>query len=262
MQDSGHEAVPLKAGELRPGLLNFNFPELEGFDYGFNIYSLISGGRALLIDAAFRSQMKAVLLGLEDRRSSLSTVVLTHFHNDHAAGLMAAPGDIAVMGSPEFRRTLTKAIPQDVSPVPFDEPLIFGDFRLRFIPAPGHSPCSIFVDINGEYLHAGDNLMSRYDGRRIVPWVRREDIESHMASLELLKGMKKNRILLSHGPMIEGKSRAAEEIDMRLRYLERMIRPFPGMTMEDALPGSPEGWVCHRHFTELLQECLQENPQG
>ena len=41
MQDSGHEAVPLKAGELRPGLLNFNFPELEGFDYGFNIYSLM-----------------------------------------------------------------------------------------------------------------------------------------------------------------------------------------------------------------------------
>jgi hypothetical protein len=92
--------------------------------------------------------------------------------------------------------------------------------------------------------------------------VRRDDIEDHMASLEPLKGMKRNRILLSHGPMIEGGKRAEEEIDMRLRYLERMLRPCPGMTIQEALPGSPDGWVCHRHFRELLQEGLQENPQG
>lgn len=214
------------------------------------------------MDAAFRSQMKAVLHELEGRRSQLSTVVLTHFHNDHAAGLMAAPENIAVMGSPEYRRTLAKAIPQEVSPVSFDEPVVFKEFQLRFIPAPGHSPCSVFVDIQGEYIHAGDNLMSRYDGRRIVPWVRRGCIESHMASLELLKGMGRDRILLSHGPMIEGRANAEREIDLRLFYLDRMLRPFFGMTVEDALPGSPEGWVCHRHFTELLEEDPPASPQG
>jgi len=262
VQDSGHEAVPLKTGELRPGLLNFNFPEQEGFDYGFNIYSLISEGRALLFDAAFRSQMKAVLHALEGRRSSLSTVILTHFHNDHAAGLMAAPENIPAMGSPEYRQTLAKDISQAVTPVDFHEPFIFGDSRLSFIPAPGHSPCSIFVDIDGEYIHAGDNLMSRYDGRRIVPWVRRDDIEDHMASLELLKGMKRNRILLSHGPMIEGGAKVEKEIDLRLSYLDRMLSPFFGMTVEEVLPGSPDGWVCHRHFTELLEEGAPASQQG
>ncbi len=253
MQNSGSEAVPLTSSQLEPGLLNFNFPELEGFDYGFNIYSLAAGGMTLLIDAAFRSQMKAVLRELKDRRASLDTVVLTHFHNDHAAGLMAAPEGISVIGSPEYRRTLAKDIPQKVSPASFDQPIGFGNFTLRFIPAPGHSPCSIFIDIGGKYLHAGDNLMSRYDGRRIVPWVMKGDIESHMESLEQLKGMKRDRIILSHGPMISGEKRIAEEIDLRLHYLERMLRPSRGMTLEEALPDSPGNWVGHDHFRELLE---------
>lgn len=239
--------------DIEYGLINFHFPEVEGFDYGFNLYGLRNGDHILLIDAAFRSQAREVLRKLSEMDLSLTHLVATHFHNDHIAGLMALPEGITLLGSPEYRRTLEKVIPQKVTPVTFEESFDFGHFTLRFIPAPGHSPCSILIDINGEYLHAGDNLMARYDGRRILPWVQREHVEEHIQALQMIKAMKTDRVLLSHGPMIEGKKNIAREIDLRILYLEEMLNPSPGITLEEVLCDSPENWVGHDHFRELLK---------
>ncbi len=237
---------------IENGLILFNFPEVEGFDYGFNLYGLRNEDDILLIDAAFRSQARRVLRELR-KGLSLTHLVATHFHNDHIAGLMALPEGITLLGSPKYRRTLSKHIPQKVTPVQFEEAFSFGRFSLRFIPAPGHSQCSILIDINGEYLHAGDNLMARYDGRRILPWVQRGHIEEHIQSLNLIRAMKTDGVLLSHGPMIEGKKNIAREIDLRIMYLEKMLDPSPGITLEEVLADSPENWVGHDHFREILK---------
>ncbi len=55
---------------IENGLILFNFPEVEGFDYGFNLYGLRNEDDILLIDAAFRSQARRVLRELRERVSA------------------------------------------------------------------------------------------------------------------------------------------------------------------------------------------------
>lgn len=244
---------------LAKGLDCFVFPERDGFDYGFNIYAMKSGNEILLVDAAFRSQIREVLKHLRGEGLNVTHVVASHFHNDHIAGLMALPETVQVLGSPEYGKTLSKDIPQSVTPVSFSQPFVYGDFNLRFIPAPGHSPCSILTDVDGEFLHAGDNLMARYDGRRILPWVRRNCMGDHIHSLKKLKDMKRDRVLLSHGPMLAGEEIIEKEIDLRLHYLTAIEKSGPDLSLEEALPDDPAGWVSKHFFSELMEECHPQN---
>ena len=239
--------------QMETGFWNFQFPEADGFDYGFNLYALLDRNRVLLIDTAFRSQIREVKEYLTENGLELTHILATHFHNDHIAGLMSLSGDITVLGSPEYRKTLTKNIPQKVTAVSFSEPLFFGDFTLNFTAAPGHSPCSILTDINKQYTHAGDNLMSRYDGKRILPWVEKKYIRDHIGTLELLKSLEKNRVLLSHGPEITDRNRIAEEIDMRLCYLRAVDNADNSLTLEQALPDSAENWTATEFFNQLME---------
>jgi len=231
--------------------LNFRFPEEDGFLYGFNLYALVNGIDVLLIDTAFRTQARQVNEALTSRGLRLTHVLITHFHPDHVAGLTALDADITVLGSPEYKKTLKKEIQQTVTPISFSEGFVFGDFKLSFTPAPGHSPCSILIDVNGKYLHAGDNLMSRYDGKAILPWVEFHELGNHISSLEMLKAMSRDRILLGHGPALLNKSHINQSIDDRLSYLRSVLNSSGTCSWEEAISDCS----CHfagREFFEQL----------
>ena len=104
--------------------------------------------------------------------------------------------------------------------------------------------------------------MGRYDGKRILPWVERKHIREHIHSLEMLKDMKRERVLLSHGPMLQGRKKIEEEIDLRLFYLNRVLEPDEDLTLDKALPDPPENWVSTGFFHQLMEESLPLNPQG
>ncbi|MCD6589323.1 MAG: MBL fold metallo-hydrolase [Candidatus Fermentibacteraceae bacterium] len=231
---------------------NFRFPEKEGFLYGFNLYALVSGNDVLLFDSAFRTQVTKVKKHLASEGLKLTHVVLTHFHNDHAAGLVSLKGDLTVLGSPEYRKTLKKNIPQTVTPVSFQSGYTFGDFKLGFTAAPGHSPCSIFIDINGRYLHAGDNLMGRYDGTAILPWVEFDQLENHISSLKMLRAMGRDRVLLSHGPELSGRKNINRAIDDRLSYLETVLDTGGKCSFEEAVSGCSCSFTGKEFFHDLL----------
>jgi glyoxylase-like metal-dependent hydrolase (beta-lactamase superfamily II) len=240
------------ADRIKNNFFTFRFPEEEGFLYGFNLYTLVSGNDVLLIDSAFRTQVTKVEKYLASEGLKLTHVVLTHFHNDHAAGLVSLNKNLTVLGSPEYRKTLKKNIPQKVTPVSFQKGFVFGDFRLGFTAAPGHSPCSMFIDINGRYLHAGDNLMSRYDGRAILPWVEFDQLGNHISSLRMLRAMGRDRILLSHGPELSGKQNINTAIDNRLSYLETVLDTAGKCCFEEAVSGCSCSFVGEEFFHDLL----------
>ena len=239
------------ADQIEHNFLNFRFPEEEGFLYGFNLYALVSGTNVLLIDAAFRTQAKQIKKYLSSKGLLLSHVLLTHFHPDHVAGLVVFDENTTVLGSPEYKQTLTKDIPQTITPVSFINGFKFGDFNLSFTPAPGHSPCSILIDINGKYLHAGDNLMSRYDGKAILPWVVHGELSNHIASLEMLKGMKRSRVLLGHGPELSGVEAVTQAIDNRLIYLKAVLNSSGKCTYEEAVSGCSCEYAGEEFFHQL-----------
>ncbi len=232
--------------------LHFRFPEEEGFAYGFNLYALVNSSKeVLLIDSAFRTQAKKVSSYLKSEGLKLTHVLLTHFHPDHVNGLIALDQDITVLGSPEYKKTLAKELPQKVTPVSFADGYSFGDFDLAFSPAPGHSACSILIDINGDYLHAGDNLMSRYDGKAILPWVEFNHLSNHISSLDMLRKMNRNRILLGHGPELCGSEEILQAIDDRLFYLKKVLDSSGKCSWEEAVSGCSCDYTSKEFFEQL-----------
>lgn len=238
---------------IEKDFLNYRFPLKEGFLYGFNLYALVAGKNVMLFDSAFRSQVKMVKNDLKSKGLNLTHVVATHFHNDHIAGLMALNEQVNVFGSKDYVETLTKDLPQQVTAVPFDENIKFGDFSLSFTPVPGHSACSITVEINNKYLHVGDNLMSRYDGKAILPWVQYDCLEKHIDSLKSIKGRSKLFILQSHGPEIIGKLNINRAIDDRLSYLETVLNSEGNCTYKEAVKNCTCEYVGEESFEFLIK---------
>lgn len=237
--------------QIENNFLNYRFPEEEGFAYGFNLYALVSDTDVIIIDAGFRTQAKMVYNDILLRGLKLTHVLMTHFHPDHVNGLVALPEDITVLGSPEYHRTLRKKIPQTVTPLSFSDGFRFGDFSLSFTPAPGHSPCSILIDINGRYLHAGDNLMSRYDGKAILPWVEYNELANHISSLEMLKAMHRDRVLLGHGPALLNSMEINQAVDDRLSYLKTVLSSSGKCTWEEAIHGCSCEFAGKEFFHQL-----------
>ncbi|MCK5842942.1 MAG: MBL fold metallo-hydrolase, partial [Candidatus Sabulitectum sp.] len=201
----------------------------------------------------FRTQARQVNEALTSRGLKLTHVLLTHFHPDHVAGLVALDPKITVLGSLEYKKTLVKEIPQTVTHVSFSEGFVFGDFNLSFTPAPGHSPCSILIDINGKYLHAGDNLMSRYDGKAILPWVEFDQLGNHISSLEMLKAMGREKVILAHGSALLNSGEINQAIDDRLSYLSAVLRSSGNCSWEDAVSGC----TCHFAGKEFFEQLVQ-----
>jgi glyoxylase-like metal-dependent hydrolase (beta-lactamase superfamily II) len=181
----------------------------------------------LLIDTAFEEHSAAVKDDLAADGYAVQQVVISHFHDDHILGLKALPR-VAVFGSKRCRPLLEwedEIDRSDCAPTGFVEDVdsvIFGEFVLRFLPAPGHSDCTIYTIIDDRYVHAADNLMASNDGIPILPWAPFDKVSEHIRSLEKLGEFKTHTLLLSHGKSITGAS-VSVEVDHRQRYLQAVL---------------------------------------
>ncbi|SDQ34263.1 MBL fold metallo-hydrolase [Actinopolyspora saharensis] len=128
-----------------------------------NVYLLTCSntGDALLIDAANDPERLADLLGHDEDRPRLRTIVTTHQHPDHWQALGSVAGQTG---------SYTVAHPQDAHPLPVPpdrevehgETVQVGDSALEVIHLRGHTPGSIallYRDPNGRpHLFTGDSL--------------------------------------------------------------------------------------------------------
>lgn len=135
----------------------------------------IAGSReALVVDPGDPNMEKPVRF-LESRNMTAGTVVLTHEHYDHIAGvstlkrrygsrLICSQACAENLGEPKrnFSRYLTGSDyacpPPDATCEDLDWSLRWNGLEVRFIPTPGHSPGSICIAA-GPYLFTGDTLI-------------------------------------------------------------------------------------------------------
>jgi glyoxylase-like metal-dependent hydrolase (beta-lactamase superfamily II) len=139
-----------------------------------NAYLLVcrSTGDALLIDAANDSERLADLLGHDDRRPRLRTIVTTHQHADHWQALGAVAGQTGCF-------TLAHPADAEALPVPPDrlvehgDTIDVGESQLSVIHLRGHTPGSIallYRDPNGHpHLFTGDSLFPGGVGKTSSP---------------------------------------------------------------------------------------------
>lgn len=227
--------------EIEQDLFLYQFPPVGENAFGSNIYVLLDGRDAFMLDTGFEEQAEAVLADLHARGCELKQVLASHFHGDHISGLLVLPLD-EVYASVYARETLMGYSREEIGQLPRirevnEETILqFGRFTLSFRFSPGHSPCSLFAIINERRIHVADTLIAANDDTLILPWAMFEDVGEHIRSLELLKALNPEVLLLGHGNPIRGKE-ITKEIDIRQQYLQRVLDGEGKLSLEEVTAG-------------------------
>jgi glyoxylase-like metal-dependent hydrolase (beta-lactamase superfamily II) len=231
----------LKKIILTNNLYQYQFPPFDNQHFGFNIYALIDGNEALLIDTAFEQHATAVLEDLEKADIEIKQVVFSHFHPDHISGLPALNSP-KLYGNGLYQESLNKYTPIDkhhyfsnVNILSETSNLIFGQFSMQFKLIQGHVICGLFTIINNKFIHVADDLMASNDGVAILPSVHVSNVKEHIASLELLKNYSSCTLLLSHGNALTGESMILKAIESRQKYLQEILSNEKPISIEKAL---------------------------
>ena len=199
---------------------------------GARVTVLAAGGAAMLVDAGMRGSFGLIEGGLEAMGLSLDaveTLVITHRHPDHAAGVgeLLAGRNIAVMAHPleagiltgreynpsPFQNKLVARVAQPIlervagTPIDVDVELRDGDavpfpFPVQVVHLPGHTTGSIALYLKEQKLViAGDALQYKF-GIRLSPPAAgvTEDPALAMASLRKLLRLDFDALCFSHFP--------------------------------------------------------------
>ncbi len=190
---------------------------------------MVQGSRALLIDTAYPEYAEHVKKDLEEQGISVEIIILSHYHSDHVSGC-AVFTPCEIYAGEHFEHSYnncriwepgyTYVKPQHL--IKDGDSLSFGDFELEFLYAPGHSPCGVITKITERIVHIGDLIMMSKNNRAVLPFIADGgNFAGHIQSLELLKKIEPEIVVVPHGGRIENKENIEKEIEDRIYYLEQ-----------------------------------------
>lgn len=228
----------------------FVFIEAEN-NLEINITAIYDKQKVLLIDAGYVPQALAVKKYLDEKDIQVTNLVLTHYHPDHAAGASVF-SEANLRCSSHYEENYTNCNDRWHKSHDYRKPdelikdqdeILFGDTSLMFYEAPGHSDCSLIISIDNQILHVGDLIMVDAFGCPTIPYISKGgSFEEHIGSLELIKSMEVNQLLLSHGEPMHGKETIEDAINKRLFYLESVLKTQGKSDLEELLVGGKEAW--------------------
>lgn len=231
----------MKKIKLSNDIYQYQFSPFEGQHFGFNIYALINGNEALLLDTAFENHAQLVVDDLKAQNIEIKQVVFSHFHPDHISGLPAL-NKPKLYGNGLYQDSLNKFTPPEkhhlfagMNCIDNSSQLKFGAFNLRFQMIQGHVPCGMFTIIDDKFIHVADDVMASNDDEPLLPSVNVKHAQQHIDSLELLKKYASFTLLLSHGNAIKGDANVLENIEQRQNYLKAIAANSAPISLEEAL---------------------------
>lgn len=199
--------------------------------------------RALLIDTAYPAYAEQVKKDLITNNITVEAIVFSHYHPDHTAGCSVFP-DCRIYASrfyddnyfncsrwePEYTYIRPTHLVAD------GEQLDYGDFKLTFIEAPGHSTCNLFIRINEDVLHVSDVLMFNNENKPCLPYISMGGtFREHIQTLKRLQTMTYHTLIMAHGHPLNGKEEALAQIDHRLYYLEKLLNSNGSLALAGCL---------------------------
>jgi glyoxylase-like metal-dependent hydrolase (beta-lactamase superfamily II) len=215
---------------------------------------LLTGAVPTLVDAGVGvpehlDEIASALAGV-----ALASVLITHAHPDHAAGvpaLLARWPSVHVLRHPDIGE----------SPIPA------GDTELRPVHTPGHAPDHVcFFDIGTRDLYCGD--LVRLGGTIVIPATRGGNMRQYLESLRQVRALAPRRLLPGHGEIIDEPASAIDEYIRHRQERERQVLdalgPRPVSPEEIAAlvyPGLPSGLLAAAADT-VLAHLIQLEESG
>lgn len=237
-----------------PGIEQYVFSLKDhGLAFDLNVTVLIDKDKALLIDVGYREQAQVVKEVLEKRGIQIDTIILSHYHPDHAAGASVFP-NATLYCSKDYETNYRNCsevwdVENDYKPADkilySGEGLKFGDFELRAFDTPGHCVCGLSVVINETYIHVGDLIMNDDTENPALPMICDDGgVREHVQSLEWLKKHANKIVLLPHGKSLTSKEDVNYAIEIRVNYLKSLIEFYDMWHDEVYQQNHLEGWAC------------------
>lgn len=227
--------------KIQDNFYSYTFPPRKDDKFGYNIYAILDGENALIIDTGFKKHIKAVEEDLKTKEITIQKVIISHFHLDHILGLKEIQPQ-EIIGSEEYEKTLNIYVDSGKhhlftpnSKVEKNMNLKFGDFILDIRKFPGHAQCSLLIEINNKYLHIGDELMYTNQGEDLLPFIGKSVIKRHINSLEKLKKYTHMIFLPSHGKIVDNKEKIENDLENRLTYLKAVYSKSEKISYEEAI---------------------------
>lgn len=226
--------------QISEGIIRYSFDPAPGHFFADSIYAVVSGEKALLIDAGYENEALQAMGDLMENGLKLEGIIISHFHDDHMRGLKALPC-VPVYGSSRFKTTLDIWTEKDEHEMFTPSILVkdtvsleFGEHKISIIPSPGHSACTVLVKLNGAYLHIADELIFSPEQEPVLPVADPDCLESHIESLNRLKDYSKYTFLPAHGLPFSGAEEIERQIDQRLAYLNAISNAGREISFEEA----------------------------
>lgn len=233
--------LPVHA-EVEPGVHRFLAPNPSPMTLdGTNTYLLTGGGRAVVIDPGPREpeHRARILAAIGAQDVEVTAVLVTHRHDDHAAGASSLAATLAC--------PVRAADPRlDTTGVPLADGQRFevGDRALSVVATPGHTTDHLAFRLDSGSLLSGDHVLGR--GTSVVAHPD-GDLAAYLRSLRRVLDLGPHALHPGHGPSCTDDPAAVVRY-----YLEH--REFRRRQLLAAIDGSP------RSLEELLERCYPDTP--
>ena len=172
---------------------------------GNNTY-LLNGKSPVLIDAGTGDSRHVTGVAAALVRSpstSLTKVLVTHGHGDHASGisaLMTRWPEVVVAKMPWPERD--ERYSAFWTPIADSDLIPAGDTTLQAVHTPGHAPDHLcFLDSASGVLFTGDLVVN--GSTVMIPASSGGDLVAYLASLQRVLSLQPTRLLPAHGPAID-----------------------------------------------------------